>query len=109
MDKAPNVQIRQLCEVTKGVDKKMDEGVLQWFSHVERMENNRIAKRVYVEVCAGSCSVYKLWKRWTDYMKECLKKRGLDVRQVRRMVHDRCVWQGFVWRNEWGTAHWMNP
>ena len=27
MDKVPNVRIRQLCGVTKGVDKKIDEGV----------------------------------------------------------------------------------
>ena len=38
----------------KGVDERNDEGVLQWFGHVERMENDRIAKRVYVRECAGS-------------------------------------------------------
>ena len=49
MDKVPNVRIRQLCGVTKGVDKKIDEGVvLRWFGHIERIENDRIAKRVYV-------------------------------------------------------------
>ena len=32
----------------KGVDERIDEGVLWWFSYVERMENDRIAKRVYV-------------------------------------------------------------
>ena len=46
-----NAWIRQLCGVTKGVDEKIDEGVLRWFGHVERMENDRIAKRVYVGVC----------------------------------------------------------
>ena len=45
MDKVQ--QVRQLCGMTKGVDKKID-GVLQWFGHVERMENDRIAKRVYI-------------------------------------------------------------
>ena len=53
---------------------------------MERMENNRIAKGVYVGDCAGSCSVGRQWKRWIDAVKECLKKRGLDVRQTRRMV-----------------------
>ena len=38
----------------KGVDEKIDEVVLRWFGHVERMEKGRIAKRVYVGVCAGS-------------------------------------------------------
>ena len=66
--------------VMKGVDEKIDEGVLQWFGHVERMVNERIAKRVYVGECAGSHSVGKLRKRWIDTVKEYLKKRGLDVR-----------------------------
>ena len=43
--------------MTKSVDEKTDEGVLQWFGHVERMENGKIAKRVYVGECAGSRSV----------------------------------------------------
>ena len=48
MDKILNAQIMQLCGMTKGVDEKIDVGVHRWFGHVERMENNRIAKRVYV-------------------------------------------------------------
>ena len=72
--------------VMNGVVRKVDEGVLQWFSLVERMENDRIAKRVYVGVCAGSHSVVRLWKRWIDTMMDCLMKSGLDVWQARRMV-----------------------
>ena len=52
MDKVPNARIRK-CEVMKGMDKKIDEVVLQWSGHVERIENDRIAKRVYVGECAG--------------------------------------------------------
>ena len=33
------------------------------FCHVERMENERIVKRVYVRECAGSCSVGRPWKK----------------------------------------------
>ena len=50
-----------------------DEGVLWWFSHVERMENDSIVKRVYV----GECAVVRLQKRWIDIMKDCLKKKRL--------------------------------
>ena len=63
MDKVPNARIRKLCGVMKGADEKIDEGVLQRFGHVERMENDRIAKRAWE--CAGSRSV-----------KDCLKERG---------------------------------
>ena len=35
----------------EGVDERIDEGVLWWFRHVERMERDRITKRIYVTVC----------------------------------------------------------
>ena len=30
----------------KGLDERIDESVLQWFDHLERMERDKIAKRV---------------------------------------------------------------
>ena len=69
---------------------------------MERMERDRIAKRSYVGECADSRSVGKPRKRWIDTLKECLRKRGLDVRQARRMVQDRSEWRGFVRGIAWG-------
>ena len=85
MDKVPNTPIRQLCGVTKGVVEKIDEGegVHRWFGHVEKTKNDSIAKRFYVRKCVGSRSVGWPRKRWIDTVKNCLKKRGLDVRQAR--------------------------
>ena len=68
----------------------------------------RIAKRVYVGECADSSSVGRPRKRWIDTMKECLKKRGLDVRQARKMVQFRDEWRGFVRRNAWDVARVMS-
>ena len=34
--------------MTKVLNEKIDEGTLRWFGHVERMEEDKIAKRVYV-------------------------------------------------------------
>ena len=47
-------------------DERIDEGVLRWFGHVERMENDRNVKRVYVGECTGSRSVGRPRKRWID-------------------------------------------
>ena len=44
IDSVPNARIRALCGVAKGVD----ESVLRWFGHIERMEKDRIAKRLWV-------------------------------------------------------------
>ena len=73
------------------------------------MENDRLAKRVYVRECAGSRSVGRPRKRWIDSVKDCLKKRGLDVRLARIMVHDRSLWRGFMRGNAWGIARGMSP
>ena len=57
MYRVPNARIRDLFGVTKGVDERIDEGVLWWLGREERIENDRTAKRVYVGACAGSHSV----------------------------------------------------
>ena len=43
MVRVPNVLIGELFGVMKGVDERIEEGVLRWFGHVERMDNDRIA------------------------------------------------------------------
>ena len=108
MDRFPNARISELCGVRKGLNERIDEGVLRWLGHVERMERGRIAKRVY----GGVCLVVVQWVghgRDRLILKECLKKRSLDVRQARRMVQDRSEWWGFVRGNAWGVARGMNP
>ena len=42
---------------------------------VERMGSGRIAEEVYVGECAGSRSVGRPRKRWTDAVKDCLIKK----------------------------------
>ena len=91
MYRVPNAWIRELCGVKKGLDERIDQGVLQWFGHVERTESDRIAKIVYVGDCAGSSSLRRPRKRWIE-----IKNRGLDVRKARRMVQDKSECRGFV-------------
>ena len=76
---------------------------------MERMESDRIAKIVYVGKCVGSRSVGKLKKIWTHTVKDGLRKRGLDVRQAKRIVQDRSKWQGFVRGNARSVALEINP
>ena len=56
------------------------------------MENDRMAKRVYVGECAGNHSLGRPRKRWID----TVKRRGLYVRQAKKIGHNRSVWRGFV-------------
>ena len=70
----------------KGLMKVCSGGTAMW----RGWRRISIAKRVYVGVCAGSHSVGRLQKRWTDTMKECLRKRfGCQA----RMAQDRSEWR----------------
>ena len=51
-------------------------------------------------------------KRWIDTLKDCLKNGGLDVRQARKIVHDRSEWRVLVMGGggyAWGRSSGMNP
>ena len=40
-------------------------------------------------------------------MSDCLNKKGLNVGQVKRLVHGRNEWRGFVRGNAWGVVQGM--
>ena len=40
--------------MSKRVNEWKDEIVLEWFGHIERVENDRIAKREYMGECLGN-------------------------------------------------------
>ena len=65
--------------------------------------------RESMQESAGSRSVGKPRKRWIDIAKEFLRKRGLDVRQAKKMVQDRSEWWWFVMGNACGVVRGMNP
>ena len=74
MYRVPNAWITELWGVMKGLGERIDEGVLWWFGQMERMEGDRITKRVYIGECADSFSVGRPQKKWIDTVEECLKK-----------------------------------
>ena len=47
MDRVPNARMKQLCRDKNGVS----ERILRWFGHVEKIENDMIAKKDYVGEC----------------------------------------------------------
>merc|ERR1712002_652821 len=64
IDMVPNVQIREICGKNVGVSERMDQGVLRWFGHVERMGNERLVKRVYDSEVRGVRRIGRPRKSW---------------------------------------------
>ena len=71
VDKVPNARIRELCEVTKGVDERL---MRLFSSGLAKLRGWRRtgSLRDYVGECAGSRSEGILRKRWIDTAKDCL-------------------------------------
>ena len=76
---------------------RIDSGARQGYTMSPRLFN------VYIDVVMKEVKM-KMGRRGVGFHQDCLKKKGLDVRQTRRMVHDRNAWRGFVRENSWGIA-----
>ena len=76
IDRVPNVEIRRMCGKNVSVSQRMDQGVLRWFGHVERMGNERLVKRVYDSEVRGVRRSGRPRKSWMNGDERDLRKEG---------------------------------
>ncbi len=69
---------------------------LRWFSHIERMENEELVKKVYLSSVKGTNSRGRPLGRWKDKVKEYVSERGVrghGLEWARRECMDRERWR----------------
>src|SRR5678815_2321686 len=93
INKMRNERIREWCGVKKGVNERINESMLRWFGHVERMNGSRLVKRMYSGECVGNRPVGRPNKKWIESVKECLQERNVSLAEARRKVHDMREWR----------------
>ena len=93
IDRVSNVEIRRRCGKKVSVSERMDQGVLRWFGHVERMGNERLVKRVYDSEVRGVRSRGRPRKSWMNGVKETLGRKGLNIQEAKDSVQDRNGWR----------------
>ena len=71
------------------VNQRIDQGVLRWFGHVERMGDERMAKRVYKSAVRSARRRGRPRKCWMDGVKEVLTRKGLNIQEAKVSVQDR--------------------
>ena len=71
----------------------MNQGVLRWFGHVERMADERLVKRVYGSDIRGVRCRGRPRKVWMDGVHEILGRRGLNIQEAKECVQDRSEWR----------------
>ena len=93
IDRIPNAELRRRCGKKVSVGERMDQGVMRWFGHVERMGDDRLVKRVYDSEVRGVRRRGRPRKSWMDGLKETLERRGLNIHEARDCVQDRSEWR----------------
>ena len=89
IDRVPNEEIRRRCGKNVSVSQRIDQGVLRWFGHVERMRDERIAKRVYESDVRVVRRRGMPKKCWVVGLKEVLARKGLIIQETKVSLQDR--------------------
>ena len=88
-----NAEVRRRCGKKGSVSQKIDRSVLRWYGHVERMDDERIAKRVYESHVQGRRRRGRPRKCWMDGVSELVEKMGMNIQEAKVCVQDRSRWR----------------
>jgi hypothetical protein len=87
---------RELEELNKGEDivKWIKGQRISWLGHLERMEEDRMPKKIFTQELEGTRRRRRSRKRWREEVERDLQVLG--VRRWRKLVKDRENWRGIV-------------
>ncbi|PNF26525.1 hypothetical protein B7P43_G13967 [Cryptotermes secundus] len=68
---------------------------LQWAGHVQRMDKDRIPKKILYSTIGGRRRAGKPRTRWIDVVEEDAKKL-MGIRNRKRAAQDREEWRGVI-------------
>ena len=94
-DKIRNTRIREQLKA-ESIEHKIERNQLRWFGHVNRMTNDRIAKRVFECKQQNKMPRGRPKKMWEERVKEILTKREVTFRDAKKMCMDRDKWRNFL-------------
>ena len=95
-DRLRNEKVRERAGVRKELAAKVDMNVLRWFGHVERMDNERLTKRVMNAEVDGRNVRGRPRFGWIDGVKKAVNDRGMDVREAKERARNRNEWRVIV-------------
>ena len=85
MDRIRNDVIWEEVGVMRDLTGRAEICVLRWFGHVERMDGERMAKRIYGSGVEGRRGRGRPNMGWMEGVKSALRARGLTLDQAREI------------------------
>ena len=84
MDRVTNEAVRTRTGIERNLASRADQRILRWFGHMERIDENRMARRVLIaEFCSGRVRG-RPRLGWMDGVKVALGNRGMTVEAARQ-------------------------
>lgn len=106
IDRVRNSSIREECGVNVGVVTRMNVNKLRWFGHVERMNEDRVTKKIHMAERKGIRRRGRPRIKWLEDANQILKdghvrstlnrrtcmRNCMNVSEARNVCKDRSVW-----------------
>ena len=83
MDRVRNEEVRRRAGIEMELASRADQRVLRWFGHMERMDEYRTARRLFMAEVSGGRVRVRLRLGWMDGVKVALCNRGMTVEAAR--------------------------
>jgi Reverse transcriptase (RNA-dependent DNA polymerase). len=97
LDRIRNEEIRRRTREEKELSARVDQRVLSWFGHMERMDKDRVVNRIMRSHVKGVRPRGRPRYGWSDGAKRALESRGLSIDEGRVRTRDRREWRMIVY------------
>ena len=115
-DRVRNDWVLEQCAIKDSVVDRMGRATLRWFSHIERINEERLTRRIYVGNVEGKKIRGRPRKQWLQHVDDVMKEREIrsernnracrkdvmSVDEARRVCGDREKWESLIY---YVTAH----
>ena len=90
------MDVRRRAGIERESASRIDQRVLRWFEHVERMDEYRMARKVLMAEVSGGRVQGKPRLGWMNGVKVALGNRGMTAEAARQCTKDRKEWRTLV-------------
>ena len=96
LDRVRNEVVTAKKGVKRELAARVDMNVLRWFGQVERMDNERLLKKVMNAKVDGRSATGSPRFGWMDGVKRALNDRKMDMREASEHARNRNEWRMIV-------------
>lgn len=96
MDRIRNEEVRRRTGVVRELSSRVDQRVLRWFGHMERMSEERLVKKVMNSEVIGRRARGRPKFRWMDGVKRVLNEKNITLEEAKERARDRSGWREIV-------------